>query len=537
MSAAPRSTPMAPFVGPILPGGSVALLYPQDDSIPRLVSWPVDTLRGAKDSGIPYFDQNPASCPFCSRPYQVLSIGAITLLFTCLHLDDDTDPVSLNASVGEVLRRYDSVHRPPLGNVVALKYSRPALPLDAPSKADLFEIPFVPVLPSDVDAIDEMLIDACFQIFRVKKDWTPFVPSQEAIAVVHEDGSPVWPPFPSAEALRAVVSAQGAGGKPNAISTHGPDDQLPWSARHIRIRFALVPSIMSARRHANESDDSGNDTAVTIYTDDELNEQAFLAHLARLRVSDEPAPSTSAPSGRHKKAVDNKDRPPPIPRHTRPALAKPPSPPSPEPSPPPAVPPSPAPQSPPVPAAPPQTPSRLYAYTSHGVPGGRPQSLIKQKKRKGSKSAAYAVIRGRSVGVFDVWEGPNGARQHTERFSFALYSGFPSRTAAQEALDFSINARWASTDPVLSIPLNRIPQPVRDEDDLEGHAPRHQGDPWYVVFVGIHPGLYPASVECLLNVLGVSGASYDSWPSYQQALDEFQDAVDAGNTSSRQPSS
>ncbi|KAJ7051046.1 hypothetical protein C8F01DRAFT_1263311 [Mycena amicta] len=214
----PRSTAVAPFVGPILPGGTVALLYPQDDRIPRLVSWPVASLGGARDhSGIPYFDQNPASCPFCSRPYQLLSIGAISLLFTCLHLDDDADPVSTNASALEVLERFDSVHRPPLGNVIALKYSRPALPLEAPSKADLFNIPLVPVLPSDVDTIDEMLIDACFQILRVKGDWTPFVSSQEALRAVHEDGSRVWPPFPSSEALAAVVAADAGAGAGAAL--------------------------------------------------------------------------------------------------------------------------------------------------------------------------------------------------------------------------------------------------------------------------------------------------------------------------------
>ncbi|KAJ7056032.1 hypothetical protein C8F01DRAFT_1257849 [Mycena amicta] len=204
----PRSTPIAPFVGPILPQGTIALLYPQDDSVPRLVSFPARTLEAAAQCvpSLPYFDQNPVSCPFCSRPYQELSVGPISLLFTCLHLDDDADLVSVNTSLVKVFDRYDSAHRPPLGNVLAFKYERP--PTAAPTKEDLFAIPFVPVLPSDVDAIDEMVIDTCFRILRQRGDWTLFVPFQEAQGLGNPDGSRIWPPFPSAEELAAVVRAE-----------------------------------------------------------------------------------------------------------------------------------------------------------------------------------------------------------------------------------------------------------------------------------------------------------------------------------------
>ncbi|KAJ7055669.1 hypothetical protein C8F01DRAFT_1087960 [Mycena amicta] len=529
----PHSTPIAPFIGPIVPEGTVALLYPQDDSLPRLVSWPIATLEAAKDTPIPYFDQNPAACPFCSRPYEVLSIGPITLLFTCLHLDDDADPVSTNASVVQLLNRLDSVHRPPLGNVIALKYSRPALPLEEPSKDDLFSIPFVPVLPTDVEAIDEMIVFACFQILRVRGDWTPFVPFEDALRTVYEDGSRVWPPFPSADALAAAVAENNT-----HIRITPPANQRPGN-------LPCFSTVMSAPVPAQDRSDSDNDSAITIYTDDDVNDQVFLDRLARMRVSgaisagslsyilisiSDEAPLPSTPSGRHSKTKLKHHNPPPVPRDTRPPIR--------QPSPPVAVPPSPPPpQTPPSAPAFPKTPQRLYAYQSQvspstqtphwhvaaaatqGVPGGRPLSLIKRKKTK-VRSKAYAVIRGRSVGVYEVWDGPSGARQHTDGFPFALYAGFPTRVAAQAAFDFCVDAHWSSMSPTVSIPLQLIPRPVRDETDLQAHAPRQAHDP---------------CVEALLNVLGVPCASHDSWPTYQEALAEFQHATAAKTVSAGRP--
>ncbi|KAJ7051047.1 hypothetical protein C8F01DRAFT_1263312 [Mycena amicta] len=298
------------------------------------------------------------------------------------------------------------------------------------------------------------------------------------------------------------------------------------------------------------TEDSDSDGAITIYTDDELNERVFLDLVARLQVSD-TAPSTLAQSGRRRRTENNDPGPPPVPQNTRPVPPAPnrrtslPQPVLIEPVPSPPSSPAPALPQTPLPLA---TPSRLYAYqsrlspptqTTHWheaaaatqkVPGGLPRALLKHKKKKWFKAAAYAVIRGTSAGVYDSWDGPDGARQYTERFPFALYAGYPSRAAAQAAFDFSVTARWNSTSPVLSIPRDRIPRPIRDKDDLEGHAPRQPGDAWYVVFIGVHPGIYPASVEALLNVLGVSGASHDSWPTYEEARNEFDDAVAAGTT-------
>ncbi|KAJ7056033.1 hypothetical protein C8F01DRAFT_1257850 [Mycena amicta] len=288
---------------------------------------------------------------------------------------------------------------------------------------------------------------------------------------------------------------------------------------------------MSILHSGSDSDDS----AIVIYTDDEENERVLLERFARMHLPEQTPSSSHGKKPSSSKATP--DPPPPVPRHTRPAQRSPTPPASSVPALPSPTPPA-SPQIPPTaPLASPKTPSRLYAYQSsisppsqtphwhlaaaamQGVPGGRQRSVIKRCKNPNNgrqKPTAYAVIRGRNVGVYTVWEGVAGARQHMNGFPFALYAGFPTRAAAQAALDFCVAAHWSLTLPVMSISLNLIPRPVRDENDLEGHAPRQPNDP---------------CVESLLNVLGVSGGTHDSWPTYQEARGEFDDAMHAGTVS------
>ncbi|KAF7320574.1 Retrotrans-gag domain-containing protein [Mycena chlorophos] len=172
--------------------------------------------------------------------------------------------------------------------------------------------------------------------------------------------------------------------------------------------------------------------------------------------------------------------------------------------------------------------NRLYAfksattpltYTSHwsraaagsqGVPGGKVRRIRRPRKRRGPKPAAYVVLRGRSIGVKLTWD---ETREATSGFRFNLQSGFSRLSDAHAVFDFASSQGWTSTaeDLLIPIPPERVPWPVNAEDDLEGHCPRQPRDPWYVVYVGIHPGIYPASVEALLNVLGIPEPSYDSW--------------------------
>ncbi|KAJ7051250.1 hypothetical protein C8F01DRAFT_1176381 [Mycena amicta] len=238
--------------------------------------------------------------------------------------------------------------------------------------------------------------------------------------------------------------------------------------------------------------------------------------------------------------------PPAVPHQTRPRQPTRPT------SPPPPPPPSAASSS----SASTSTPSRLYRYqssavppslTTHwhqaaaltqGQPEGQARVLVRQRKRR-PKATAYAIIRGKQIGVWDTWLGPDGAEQHTRGYRFALYTGFSSRKAAQAAFDFCEQASWTCSLSVISsmpVPLHLIPKPVENEHDLQGHVPRAAGDWWYVVFVGVHPGVYPSSVESLLNVLGVKNSSHDSWPTYQEARREYEDAFRAGHCVVRNPS-
>nr|GAT59383.1 predicted protein [Mycena chlorophos] len=213
-------TAIAPFIGPIVPRGTVALLYGQESEIPRLVSWPVDTLQrayrlvyrhdappptrrrrhpsrqGFKPRALPYFDQNPVACPWCKRPHELLSIGAITLLFTCLHLDDDADPVVVNKSISNILDDMDSPARQCGGRQACPPPNLGPCREEAQQSRPLFHSLGMS-LPS--------MNCSCFALWHVVRDWTYFVPSLTALTTFYPDGERVYPPIPSPADLEVVV--------------------------------------------------------------------------------------------------------------------------------------------------------------------------------------------------------------------------------------------------------------------------------------------------------------------------------------------
>ncbi|KAJ7173535.1 hypothetical protein C8R46DRAFT_1215466 [Mycena filopes] len=156
-----------------------------------------------------------------------------------------------------------------------------------------------------------------------------------------------------------------------------------------------------------------------------------------------------------------------------------------------------------------------------------------RKTRKRSKKAAYVVFRGRSVGVFKLWaevlEATSGVR-------FALHQGYTTLEAAENAFHLALINGWAcDSQSWRATPIQRSQAPLPLADDpttvspeTPNLLPRSPGDPWYVVYAGINPGVFGSSLECALNVLGIKSSVHDRASSYADALAKFDRATVRG---------
>jgi hypothetical protein len=119
------------------------------------------------------------------------------------------------------------------------------------------------------------------------------------------------------------------------------------------------------------------------------------------------------------------------------------------------------------------------------------------------------VFRGQAIGVFDTWWViqhllctpchrdflREQAKHATSGVRFALHQGYPSREDATRAFEFARRKGWTCaslawvTGPVSG---GDAPQPVVQEDGAAVLLSGCQiGDPWYVVYAGINPGVFP----------------------------------------------
>ncbi|KAJ7197312.1 hypothetical protein B0H12DRAFT_1245072 [Mycena haematopus] len=112
----------------------------------------------------------------------------------------------------------------------------------------------------------------------------------------------------------------------------------------------------------------------------------------------------------------------------------------------------------------------------------------------------------------------------TNGVPFALHQGYSTRAAAEAAFELAQANNWtcvlASWFPVL-ISGSLAPKPVGHESGRDERLCERERDaPWYVVYRGVNPGVFATHVECQLNVLGISGAVYESIPTYAEARHE-----------------
>ncbi|KAJ7201936.1 hypothetical protein B0H12DRAFT_1244119 [Mycena haematopus] len=214
-----------------------------------------------------------------------------------------------------------------------------------------------------------------------------------------------------------------------------------------------------------------------------------------------------------------------------------------------SVPPPPAPKT---PSCPPwRSSATVYAFTTPAESGtttqwseagtltqGSPQSsvrLLYKRKRSRPKRVAYVVFHGVRIGVFDQWADVQDA---TNGVPFALHQGYSTRAGAEAAFELAQTNNWtcvlASWFPKL-ISSSLAPTPVRHESGGDQRLCEREPDaPWYVVYRGVNPGIFSTQyVECQLNVLGISGAVYESVPTYAEARRKLAHTRERGDVSVR----
>ncbi|KAF7335585.1 Cauli-VI domain-containing protein [Mycena venus] len=154
---------------------------------------------------------------------------------------------------------------------------------------------------------------------------------------------------------------------------------------------------------------------------------------------------------------------------------------------------------------------------TQGVPGAHVHAVIQGSSLSGKR---YVVFHGLRCGVFDSW---NVAKPLVHRVSCALHRSYPTLETARAAFAYAEARSWTrvidrnNPRPAHAIPA--LPQPIFTADVQSAifvqPNPLHlsesiQDNKWYIVYKGIHPGVYRSYLESQLNVLGLSSATHDS---------------------------
>ncbi|KAJ7468814.1 hypothetical protein FB451DRAFT_1177559 [Mycena latifolia] len=193
-------------------------------------------------------------------------------------------------------------------------------------------------------------------------------------------------------------------------------------------------------------------------------------------------------------------------------------------------------------------------HATQGTPNSHVRAVSKHPKPR-TKKGAYAVFRGREIGVFLTWD---DVKNTISGVSFSLQQGYPSKARARVAFKFAQRNSWtcrANSSSALRLSPSNAPLPVLEDptsnDPSSTLVNREPSDPWYIVYAGINLGVFgtrsetfllpralpnlllPPSLECSLNVLGIKSSLHDSAPIYAEALAKFRRATTRGEVSVR----
>ncbi|KAJ7605002.1 hypothetical protein FB45DRAFT_1042840 [Roridomyces roridus] len=184
-----------------------------------------------------------------------------------------------------------------------------------------------------------------------------------------------------------------------------------------------------------------------------------------------------------------------------------------------------------------RTPDWSQAASAAQAGNGGSARALHPRNRRRSKPSVYVVFRGRHVGLMYTWAEVSQVIVH---FRFALYQGYHSSSVAAATFQYAQAHGWVSThdDPtaVRPVPREALPLPMATSATATPPAtlsPREARDPWYVVYNGIHPGIFPNYLECALNVLGVDRNFFEHLDTFAEAQAKFAAAQQRGEVVSR----
>ncbi|KAJ7093641.1 hypothetical protein C8R43DRAFT_964574 [Mycena crocata] len=442
-----------------------------------------------------FFDENPATCPLCPKPHFKIPShpgSSFTVFLACPHPPQDdphkTPPeLSPNKTIAKILR--DASHTC-LGNVVVVKHEHTT----GISNKDL---PIVDLEVGDMDLADEIV-----------RRWVERVYVQSA-------------PAPRAQAAQYVSSLSPAQfaiflGSVRYLLLLCQDDlvtltisTLRPTSRYCRRSLPILIHCPTTCNYPPPPPPLINlrNTPCTIWTRSSpiLPSRRPFCHVARNH-------------GRNRAGTQ--------PSYNRQRLPPPASPVKPKPSP---------------PVTPVTSPRRekLYEYSSPSDSGltrhwskagsttqgkaGSQVRVLEQVRLPSSKKVAYVVYRGTDVGVKDSWA---EVRRATERVRFAIHQGYASRAQAVAAFDRAHGNGWTCASGTWStapVDPDSAPRPFDSKspeasDILSSRTP---DDRWYIVYAGIHPGIFPTHVECQLNVLGIQSSLHECVITYAEAQAKF----------------
>ncbi|KAF7335137.1 hypothetical protein MVEN_02264700 [Mycena venus] len=162
---------------------------------------------------------------------------------------------------------------------------------------------------------------------------------------------------------------------------------------------------------------------------------------------------------------------------------------------------------------------------TQGVPGAHVHAVIQGSSLSGKR---YVVFHGLRCGVFDSWNVAKPLVHRHERLLLML------RHALGHELSIATTPRPAHAIPALPQPIFTAdvqsaifvqPNPLHLSESI-------QDNKWYIVYKGIHPGVYRSYLESQLNVLGLSSATHDSVEgTLDLAIAMYLQAVEDGNVS------
>ncbi|KAJ7059365.1 hypothetical protein C8F01DRAFT_1085185 [Mycena amicta] len=191
------------------------------------------------------------------------------------------------------------------------------------------------------------------------------------------------------------------------------------------------------------------------------------------------------------------------------------------------------------------TPERGTVFTSEWAEAGArtqgvPQSHVKklfESPRDTTPKTCFVVFRSRSIGVKNNW---TETQSETNNFSCAVFTGYHSQADATHAFAHADQQGWTSTTPrspgQLLMEPSDTPRPITAYDlTLFGDRIRTRGssEKWFVVYIGIRPGVYATWLEAALNTKGIQGSVFHRTDSFELAMQKFAEAKEQRNVHRR----